>query len=196
MTNTDNNLGAFSRSRQQGPRFIVDRAPRTQSKTDPTAASGTVVHTRLHGAIECTAHEIGPVSLRLGNVTVILTDRAAALVLVSVALYFEEVAASLGAAVKQRATGSLGRVAVVAEMTGAQPVANLTISEGPGGHLNASMSAGPVQITACDRVAAEQVATTAAAAYEIATTLHHGLITMQDWRDKHRKTRLVPSPKR
>lgn len=199
MTNTDKNLGPFTRTRQQGPRFTIDRAPRTRSKTDPTAASSSFIHTRLQGRTSCTAYEIGPVSVRFGNTTLVLTDRLAALALVVVFLYFTETADTLGAPPPQPRSGAntpRGFAAALIEMTGPQAHSAATAGRGHDGRPEVSITVGAVRLTACDREAARAIATAAADAYAIACTTHTGLKPMQHWIDRHKNRRVVPAPTR
>lgn len=154
MTNTDTNLGAFSRSRQQGPRFTVDRVPRTQSKTDPNAGSASIVHTRLHGSIPCTAFGIGPVSLRLSNLTLIVTDRPSALSLVRLHVWFSDRAAIAHLAAPQRQPRSvpsapLGQVLTAVELCRTSTKGTVRASAARPDRRETSINIGPVRITAC-----------------------------------------------
>lgn len=196
MTNTDTNLGAFSRSRQQGPRFTVDRAPRTQSKTDPNAGSASIVHTRLHGSIPCTAFGIGPVSLRLSNLTLIVTDRPSVLSLVRLHVWFTDRAAIAHLAAPQRqprntATIPLGQVLTVVELCSTSTKGTVRASAARPDRPETSINIGPVRITACDRDAAASIAAAAAEAYEVARHTYTGLRTMAHHIEAHTKTQMV-----
>lgn len=60
------------------------------------------IHTRLHGPVSCRAYGIGPAAVRLGNVTIVMSDRKSALSVATAAMFFEEVAPKLGHTYQKR----------------------------------------------------------------------------------------------
>jgi len=196
--NTPTSVGPHTRTGLQGPTWAPDRLPRTAVKVDPHAGSATIVHTRLHGAVTCTAFGIGPVSLRLSNLTLIMTDRVAALSLVRLHVWFTDRAAitHLGAPERQPRSvpsSALGQVLTVVELCRNSTKGTVKASAARPSSRETSINIGPVRITACDRDAAASIATAAADAYEIARHTYTGLRTMAHHVEAHAKTLMVDS---
>ena len=146
----------------------MNRLPNYKN-TPPNVATRTdgFIHTRLTGRVECRAYGIGN-AVRLGNVTLIVTDRQAGISIATAALVFEDLTSRLSYAYPHRFTDKprqTNDLTALVTLRRAQQVGNLEVRPGSGGCGEASLTLGNVRITVCDRDAAERVAKALADAY-------------------------------
>lgn len=155
------------------------------------------IHTRLHGPVSCRAYGIGPAAVRLGNITIVISDRTAALPVATAAMFFEEIAPKLGHTYQKRfganeRPGKNDLTALVA-FNGHQDIKDHDLTPA---YLaqdkcgEASLTIGNVRITVCDRDAAERVAKALAGAYDEAVEAYARLRPFEELREE-RDSRLA-----
>lgn len=154
------------------------------------------IHTRLHGPVSCRAYGIGPAAVRLGNVTIVMSDRMAALSVATAAMFFEEVAPKLGRTYQKRFGSAAPRgkndLTALVAFNGNQIIKDHDLTPA---YLaqdkcgEASLTIGNVRITVCDRDSAERVAKALADAYDEAVEAYARLLPFEKVRetlDRHR----------
>ena len=136
------------------------------------ARTAGFIHTRLLGPVSCRAYGIGPAAVRLGHVTIVMSDRKAAISVATAALFFEEIAPKLGPTYQhrlgvKRLVEKNDFTALVA-FNGAQQIRDRHLKPAylaKDGCGEASLTIGNVRITVCDRDSATRVAKVLADAY-------------------------------
>lgn len=175
------------------------------SKQNPrTIAARTVtdLHIRLCGPVSCRAYSIGPVAARLGNTTIVVEDRRAALSLAAAAIWFEDAADHLGPTFAGRIRNERPGEGIVSLVpwTGTQAIADphitpaYRVADGCG---TASLTIGHVRITACDRDAATVIADALASAYDDATEVFkrlRPLAAMREFTEARRAVKIARRP--
>ena len=78
-----------------------------------SARTAGFIHTRLHGPVSCRAYGIGPAAVRLGNVTIVMSDRTSVISVATAAMFFEEVAPKLGRTYQKRFGGGVSNNVLV-----------------------------------------------------------------------------------
>ena len=124
----------------------------------------------LAGPITCRAYSVGN-AIRLGNVTIVIADRFAAIGIATAALILEDLAKRLRPTFQHRFPHHRRSNAITALLTlsGTQKVHDAELRARVGGCGEASLTIGDLQITVCDRDAAESVVTALATGYDEAT---------------------------
>ena len=160
------------------------------------ARTAGFIHTRLHGPVSCRAYGIGPAAVRLGNVTIVMSDRTSALSVATASMFFEEVAPKLGRTYQKRFGGGEPRekndLAALVAFNGRQEIKDHDLtpaymaSDKCG---EASLTVGNVRITVCDRDAAERVAKALADAYDEAVEAYARLLPLENLRESRGRQR-------
>ena len=161
-----------------------------------SARTAGFIHTRLHGPVSCRAYGIGPAAVRLGNVTIVMSDRTSALSVATAAMFFEEVAPKLGRTYQKR----FGRnepcekndLAALVAFNGNQEIRDRDLTPAymaPDKCGKASLTVGNVRITVCDRDAAERVAKALADAYDEAVEAYVRLLPFEKLREAQDRQR-------
>jgi hypothetical protein len=155
------------------------------------ARTAGFIHTRLLGPVSCRAYGIGPAAVRLGRVTIVISDRMAALSVATAALFFEEVAPKLGPTYphrrgvdRLRGEGKNDLTALVA-FNGTQQIRDRDLTPAylaTDGCGEASLTIGNVRVTVCDRNSAERVAKALADAYGEAAATYAKLRPFEELR--------------
>ena len=155
-----------------------------------SARTAGFIHTRLHGPVSCRAYGIGPAAVRLGNVTIVISDRTAALPIATAAMFFEEVAPKLGRTYQKRFGGNEPRgrndLTALVAFNGHQDIKDHDLTPA---YLaqdkcgEASLTIGNVRITVCDRDAAERVAKALKGAYGEAVEAYARLLPFEEIRE-------------
>lgn len=162
-----------------------------------TTRSTGLVQTRLTGPVECRAYTIAG-AIRLGNVTLVITDRLAAMGILEAALIMEEVATRLGPTYQGRfARKTRGNdVTALVEMRGAQQVGDLKLKTQAGRCGEASLTLGSVRVTACDSDSAGRVAKALADGYDESTHRFTRLKPFADHQEARDNRRIINKARR
>ena len=117
------------------------------------------IHTRLAGPIGCHAYAIGN-AVRLGNVTIVIADRLAAISVATAALMLDDLAKRLGPTFQHRFNQppKANTLTALATLKGVQTVGEVELRSRVDRCGEASLTLGNVRGTVCDRDAAEGVA--------------------------------------
>lgn len=144
------------------------------------------VHVRLTGPVEARAYTIGS-AVRLGNLTLVVGDAAAARSLALLGLLMEDVSHRLNSAYVGREVEDKEATVVTAlvELHGNQPSSDFTII--PAGVAvdrcgEASITMGSFRISVRDRDAAEAVSRALISAYEEARHHYTGLVPVEEFK--------------
>lgn len=157
------------------------------------------IHTRLLGPVSCRAYGIGPAAVRLGHVTIVLSDRLAALSVATAALLFEDIAPKLGHAYPNRPglpsrRDARNDLTALVAFNGKQQICDLDVTPAysAGDRCGeASVTIGNVRVTVCDRDSAERVAKALAEAYAEAAEAYVRLRPFEDLRETRDHRRAV-----
>ena len=125
------------------------------------------IHTRLAGPIGCHAYAIGN-AVRLGNVTIVIVDRLAAISVATAALMLDDLAKRLGPTYQHRFNQppKANTLTALATLKGVQTVGDVELRAPVDRCGEASLTLGNVRLTVCDRDAATGVAKALAGAYD------------------------------
>lgn len=142
----------------------------------------------------CRAYSIGD-AIRLGNVTIIIGDRLAAISIATAALMVTDLAKRLGPTYPHRfpLPASSNDLTALVTLRGVQTVGEIELRAPVDRCGEASLTIGNVRLTLCDKDAAEAVANALAGGYDEAThrymrlKRYADLVNQQD--DKRRANR-------
>ena len=140
----------------------------TPARGNLAARTEGIIHTRLAGPIGCHAYTIGN-AVRLGNVTIIIADRLAAISVATAALMLDDLAKRLGPTFQHRFSQppKANTLTALATLKGVQTVGEVELRPQQVDRCGeVSLTLGNVRLTVCDRDAATGVAKALAEAYD------------------------------
>lgn len=152
------------------------------------------VHVRLTGPVAARAYAFGNAA-RLGNLTMVVGDAAAARSVALLALLLQDVTPRLGYTYGGRQVDEVAanEVTVLASLHGAQPFCDFTLTPDAAAHDRCgevAVTFGSVRFTIKDRTAAEATVKVLVLAYEDARHYYQGLTDFAEFketRDHHRR---------
>lgn len=146
------------------------QAPTTPQRGNLAARTEGTLQVRLAGPVSCRAYSISNV-IRLGNVTVVIGDRYAAISVATAALILGDLAMRLGPTYQHRFTQmpKASSIEALVTLKGTQNVDEVELRSKVDRCGEASLTIGDLRITVCDRDAAARVAAALGAGYDEAT---------------------------